>query len=103
MYTHAAGLCVAAGFAAVIGTFLNSYTADKYDGLMRERTEARIRLGRDVRMLLVAVGAVLDQTLVTLWFIALLMNGEVVRRIVVCWRDSLAARALQGNVTRGKQ
>ena len=102
MYTHAAGLCVAAGFAAVIGTFLNSYTADKYDGLMRERTEARIRLGRDVRMLLVAVGAVLDQTLVTLWFIALLMNGEVVRRIVVCWRDSLAARALQGNVAKGR-
>ena len=91
MHTNTAGLYVAAGFAAVMGTFLNSYTADKYDGLMRDRIGGRFRIGRDVRVLLVAAGSVSNQALVTLWLIALLMNGEVVRRIIVCWRESVAA------------
>ena len=77
-----------AGFAAV-GTFLNSYTADKYDGLMRGRMR-RHSIGRDVRVLLIAAGAVLNLTLPTLWLVALLMNVEVVRRII-CWRQAVAA------------
>ncbi len=91
MYTNTAGICTAAGFAAVMGTFLNSYTADKYDGLMRGRIGGGIRIGRDVRVLLIAAGAVLNLTLPTLWLVALLMNVEVVRRIIVCWRQAVAA------------
>ena len=30
-------LSVLLGFAAIVGSFLNSYTADKYDGLMAQR------------------------------------------------------------------
>ncbi len=91
MHTNSVESSIAAGFAAVMGSFLNSYTADKYDGLMRERIGGRIRIGRDVRVLLVAAGAVLNQPLATLWLVALLINGEVVRRIIVCWQAAAAA------------
>lgn len=78
---------VAWGFAAVTGALVLSYTADKYDGLMRERIASRWRLGRDVRMLILCIGAILNQPLATLVVIALLMNMEVLRRLVVC-RDT---------------
>ncbi len=42
------------GFMAVIGSFMLSYTADKYDNLMRDRIraggKAGLRIGRDVRV-----------------------------------------------------
>jgi CDP-L-myo-inositol myo-inositolphosphotransferase len=74
------------GFAAIVGSFLNSYTADKYDGLMAQRLQGApyFRLGRDVRMFVIFLGAILNQALVTLGVVALVMNVEVVRRIVVC-------------------
>lgn len=93
MYTNSAEACVIAGFAALIGTFLNSYTADKYDSLMRDKVQKKYRLGRDVRIFLVAFGAVLNQPLITLWLVALIMNLEVVRRIAVCWEASCADHA----------
>ncbi|MBW1691262.1 MAG: NTP transferase domain-containing protein [Deltaproteobacteria bacterium] len=74
------------GFLAIIGTFMNSYTADKYDGLMKRRLKPGkyyFRLGRDVRMFIILVGALLNQPLIVLVVIALLMNAENVRRIVV--------------------
>jgi CDP-L-myo-inositol myo-inositolphosphotransferase len=74
------------GFAAIVGSFLNSYTADKYDGLMAARLQGAsyFRLGRDVRVFVIFLGAILNQPLFTLGVIALVMNVEVVRRIVVC-------------------
>ena len=79
-------LSVVLGFAAIVGSFLNSYTADKYDGLMAQRLQgaAYFRLGRDVRVFVIFLGAVLNLPLVTLGVVALAMNVEVVRRIVVC-------------------
>ena len=76
------------GFAAIVGSFLNSYTADKYDGLMAQRLQGAsyFRLGRDVRMFVIFLGAILNQALITLGVVALVMNVEVVRRIVVCRR-----------------
>ncbi len=76
------------GFAAIVGSFLNSYTADKYDGLMAQRLQGApyFRLGRDVRVFVIFLGAILNQALVTLGVVALVMNVEVVRRIVVCRR-----------------
>lgn len=72
------------GFLAVTGALVLSYTADKYDGLMRHKSEGRFRLGRDVRLLLIALGAILNQPLATLIIVALVMNAEAVRRMVVC-------------------
>ena len=60
-------LSVVLGFAAIVGSFLNSYTADKYDGLMARRLQGAsyFRLGRDVRVFVVFLGAVLNQSLIT--------------------------------------
>ena len=81
-----ATLSIVLGFAAIVGSFLNSYTADKYDGLMLQRLQGAsyFRLGRDVRVFIIFLGALFNLPLVTLGFVALLMNAEVVRRIVVC-------------------
>ncbi len=81
-------LSVVLGFAAIVGSFLNSYTADKYDGLMAQRLRGAsyFRLGRDVRVFVIFLGALLNLPLVTLGVVALVMNVEVVRRIVVCAR-----------------
>jgi CDP-L-myo-inositol myo-inositolphosphotransferase len=78
------------GFLAIIGTFMNSYTADKYDGLMKRRLalgKYYFRIGRDVRMFVIFIGALLNQPLLVLTLIALLMNAENARRIVVLHRN----------------
>jgi len=74
------------GFMAIIGSFMLSYTADKYDSLMRSLMNSgrQVRIGRDVRVFLVFLGVLINQPLLTLLIIAILMNGEVVRRIIVC-------------------
>ncbi len=77
------------GFMAIIGSFMNSYTADKYDGLMKRKLDAGrqyFRVGRDVRVFIIFVGALLNQPLLTLIFIALLMNTENVRRVAVLYK-----------------
>jgi len=84
--SHAALLI---GFMAIIGSFMLSYTADKYDGLMRRRALAgmrglNLRLGRDLRVFLIFIGALSNQVLPTLAVIAVLMNLETVRRLIVC-------------------
>ena len=81
-------LPIVLGFAAIVGSFLNSYTADKYDGLMAQRLQGAsyFRLGRDVRVFLIFLGALLNLPLVALGIVALVMNMEVVRRIIVCAR-----------------
>jgi len=70
------------GFFAIIGSFMNSYTAIKYDALFEEG-KARIRFGRDVRLLLIAVGAMLNQVFFTLIILGILTNGESIRRLLV--------------------
>ena len=82
MYTSA----LIVGFLAIIGSFMLSYTADKYDSLMLARVEFSriIRIGRDVRVFIIFLGALLNQPFVTLLIIAVLMNAETVRRVIVC-------------------
>jgi CDP-L-myo-inositol myo-inositolphosphotransferase len=79
-------LALVIGFAAILGSFMNSYSADKYDGLMARKLggASYFRLGRDVRVFIIFIGAVFNQPLLTLSVIALVMNIEVVRRIIVC-------------------
>ena len=73
------------GFLAIIGSFMVSYTADKYDGLMQDRIgQGGFRMGRDVRILLVFLGALFNQVTLTLLVIAVVMNLETIRRLVTC-------------------
>jgi len=75
------------GFMAIIGSFMLSYTADKYDSLMRERItaggKAGLRMGRDVRVFLIFLGATTNLVLPVLALIAVVMNFETLRRIIV--------------------
>jgi len=66
-------------------SFLNSYTADKYDGLMAQKLQGAsyFRLGRDVRVFVIFLGALLNQPLFTLGVVAVVMNVEVARRVVI--------------------
>lgn len=75
------------GFLAIIGSFMLSYTADKYDKLMKNRIKKGVRMGRDIRVFLVFLGAVLNQPYPVLIVIAVLMNAETIRRIIVCRND----------------
>ena len=83
---HAGGgdAALVAGFLAIVGSFMVSYTADKYDGLMREKGGSRFRIGRDVRVFALFLGAVLNQVFAVLVLIAAVMNLETLRRLVVC-------------------
>jgi CDP-L-myo-inositol myo-inositolphosphotransferase len=73
------------GFAALIGTFLNSYTSDKYDSIFRKKLvcQNEIRMGRDVRLFIIFIGALSNQVLLTLAILAVITNFESVRRLVV--------------------
>jgi len=85
--TKANALVLFTGFMAIIGSFMLSYPADKYDNLMRERIAAGrpagLRLGRDVRVLFISLGAVFHQALFCLATIAVVMNLETLRRIII--------------------
>jgi len=78
------------GFFAIIGSFMNSYTADKYDGLMKKKLGLKnyFRIGRDVRIFLIFIGALINQPLLVLTLIAILMNAENIRRIVVFYKNN---------------
>ena len=84
-------LSLVIGFAAIIGSFMISYTADKYDGLMARRLQGAVyfRLGRDIRVFIIFLAALFNQPLFALIVIALIMNIEVVRRIIVCMTDKI--------------
>jgi CDP-L-myo-inositol myo-inositolphosphotransferase len=75
------------GFLAIIGSFMVSYTADKYDKLMKHRIQKGVRIGRDIRVFLVFLGAISNQVYAVLILIALVMNVETIRRMVICRND----------------
>jgi CDP-L-myo-inositol myo-inositolphosphotransferase len=88
VYSHnPTSLVLGVGFLAIIGSFMVSYTADKHDRLMANRIGQRMRMGRDVRVFLIFLGAVLNQPYAVLMVIAVLMNLETIRRIVICRND----------------
>lgn len=79
------------GFAAITGSFMSSYTADKYDGFMAKQMADKrpLRLGRDLRVFMIFLGAVLNLAAPTLFVIAVVMNLDVLRRILVCRKANL--------------
>jgi CDP-L-myo-inositol myo-inositolphosphotransferase len=73
------------GFLAITGSFMLSYTADKYDNLMKGHINKRsIRIGRDMRIFVILLGALLNQVELILIFVAFVMNIEVIRRMLIC-------------------
>jgi CDP-L-myo-inositol myo-inositolphosphotransferase len=88
---EANGWVLFTGFMAIIGSFMLSYTADKHDNLMRERIEAggkaRFRMGRDVRVFLIFLGAAFNLVLPVLFVIAVVMNLETLRRVKVACNE----------------
>ena len=74
------------GFMAIIGSFMLSYTADKYDSLMRDLIShgKGLRMGRDIRVFLIFLGAVFNQAYLTLVVIAVVMNIATIRRLIIC-------------------
>ncbi|MBA7534488.1 Bifunctional IPC transferase and DIPP synthase [subsurface metagenome] len=78
------------GFLALIGSFMNSYTADKYDGLMKKKLgpgKTYFRIGRDVRMFIIFLGALINQPVLVLFVIAFTTNAENIRRIVMFYKS----------------
>ena len=73
------------GTLAIIGSFIVSYTADKYDSLMKQKIiSSKIRIGRDLRIFIISLGAILSLVNLTLAIIAIIMNIEAIRRIWLC-------------------
>ena len=54
---------------------------------MASKLKPRFRIGRDNRIFLIFLGALLNQALWVLVVTAVLMNAETVRRIYVCKTD----------------
>ena len=73
------------GFVALVGSFLNSYTADKYDAIFGKKVIKvnGIRIGRDVRLFLIFIGALSNQIFITLVILAIISNFESIRRLIV--------------------
>jgi len=67
--------------AAIIGSYLLSYTADKYDYLMQLNLIRSIRLGRDLRLFATFIAGLLDLLLPMLVFLANVSFIEVIRRV----------------------
>ena len=91
------------GFLALIGTFMNSYTADKYNGLMKKKIGPGghyFRMGRDVRIFIIfafiiltipflflRVAGIVNLPLLAILLIAILTNTENIRRIAVAYKN----------------
>ncbi len=71
------------GFAALTGTFMNTYTSTIFDDMIHRKLiePVSIRIGRDVRLFIVFLGAVFNQLLITLIVLAMLTNVEAIRRL----------------------
>ena len=83
-------LYIIIGFLAIIGTFMNSYTADKYDGFMQKKLKPGMhyfRIGRDVRTFIILLGVLINQPLSILILIAFMTNAENVRRVLILHKN----------------
>jgi len=67
------------GFIAVGGKIISSYTAYVYDSVASTRNS--IRIGRDLIIFIILIGAVLNIPYITLVVLAFIMNAEVCKRL----------------------
>jgi len=74
------------GFFALMGTFMNSYTAMQYDEFLLSKAfinQRTFRMGRDIRLFIVFIGAVLNQLIAVLLILAIVTNAESLRRLFI--------------------
>ena len=74
------------GFFALMGSFMNSYTALQYDEFLISKAfinKRPFRMGRDIRLFIVFIGAVLNQLIAVLLILAIVTNVESLRRLFV--------------------
>ncbi|MFQ6105145.1 MAG: NTP transferase domain-containing protein [Candidatus Glassbacteria bacterium] len=83
------------GFLAMTGTFMNSYTATIYDDLLRKEfiKYNSMRIGRDVRLFIVFLGALFNQLFITIAILALITNTESIRRLFLL-KDAYRIRSV---------
>ncbi len=78
------------GFFAILGSFMNSYTADKYDAIMKQLVNTkkwRFRIGRDLRIFIIFLLSIFNLPLVAIFVIAIVANFENIRRILVAYKN----------------
>ena len=67
------------GFIAVGGRIISSYTAFVYDSVASTRNS--IRIGRDLIIFIILIGAVLNIPYTTLVILAFIMNADICKRL----------------------
>ena len=74
------------GVFALMGSFMNSYTALQYDEFLISKAfinQRTFRMGRDIRLFIIFIGAVLNQLIVVLLILAIVTNAESLRRLFI--------------------
>jgi CDP-L-myo-inositol myo-inositolphosphotransferase len=72
------------GIIALVGSFMNSYTASKYDVIfIREKKPSTFRFGRDTRFFIIFIGSIFNMILWTLIILGIVSNFESIRRLFV--------------------
>jgi len=67
------------GFIAVGGKIILSYTAYVYDSAISKRSD--FRMGRDITIFIILIGAIMNIPYITLMILAVITNVEVCRRL----------------------
>jgi len=67
------------GFIAVGGKIILSYTAYVYDSVISKHSN--FRLGRDITIFIILIGAIMNIPYITLIILAVITNVEVCRRL----------------------
>ena len=80
-YLHQSLYVFLIGILAIGGSLILSYSAIVYDPA--SKNIQKFRMGRDVRIFIILIGSIANFPYVTLLFLALLMNIEVLRRLWV--------------------
>jgi len=80
-YLHQSLYVFFIGILAIGGSLILSYSAIVYDPA--SKNIQKFRMGRDVRIFIILIGSIANFPYVTLFFLALLMNIEVLRRLWV--------------------
>lgn len=75
------------GFLALMGVYLNSYTAGIYDALVHKKLiQNTFRIGRDLRLFLIFVGSLFNQVFAVLLLLSILTHAESIRRLFILKR-----------------
>ncbi|MFQ6107632.1 MAG: CDP-alcohol phosphatidyltransferase family protein [Thermoplasmata archaeon] len=72
-----------AGFGAVVGSIVFSYTNARHENMFHGKGSAGLPVRRDVRLFVIMLGALTAQVLAILVLLAIVTNVENIRRIVI--------------------